>query len=374
MASKEAITVSSLSPAARMGRAALLILGMSSLVTGMWGGLLRLPMAVPMPVEHANWLSFHGPLMACGFLGTLISLERAVGLRAPWTYLVPLFNGIGAATLASGILDPWPRWLLTAGSAGFIAISARILQLQTSLANVVMGLGALAWFTGNVLWIFGNEIPQVVLWWLAFLLLTIVGERIELARYQRPSPFARPWLLGALSLLAAGLTTGGIWPQASGLLVGVALLALGAWLARFDVARRTLHNSGLPRFMAVCLLSGYLWLLVAATLIGSTWPQSSGLLYDAALHAFFVGFVFSMIFGHAPVIFPAVLGLPVHYRSVAYVPLVLLHSSVLLRLLSDLVPWPAARPWGAVGNAAAVALFLLSTVASLLLPAPSRKT
>ncbi len=373
MAKQAPLPVSALTPLARLGRAALLILGMSSLLTGLWGGLLRLPLALPLPVEHANWLSFHGPLMTCGFLGTLISLERAVGLRTPWTYLVPLLNGLGAVALASGILAPWPRWLLTAGSAGFVAISARILCLQNSLANSVMGLGALAWLTGNLLWISGHDVPQVVLWWLAFLLLTIVGERIELTRFQRPSPLARPWLLAALTLLAAGLATAKPWPQTSPLLVGAALLALGTWLARFDLARRTLHHPGLPRFMAVCLLSGYFWLLVTATLLASTWPQSSGLLYDATLHAFFVGFVFSMIFGHAPVIFPAVLGLPVHYRPIAYLPLAILHASVLLRLLGDLIPWAPARPWGAAGNGLAIALFLLTTVASLLLPPPPRK-
>ena len=33
-------------------------------------------------------------------------------------------------------------------------------------------------------------------------------------------------------------------------------------------------------------------------------PMETGPRYDAALHTFFIGFVFSMIFGHAPVIFP----------------------------------------------------------------------
>jgi|CZKM01.1.fsa_nt_gi hypothetical protein len=49
---------------------ALPVLGISSLVAGNWGGLLWLPMMLPLPVDHANWISFHGPLMLCGFLGT----------------------------------------------------------------------------------------------------------------------------------------------------------------------------------------------------------------------------------------------------------------------------------------------------------------
>jgi hypothetical protein len=352
----------------RVGRAALLLLGMSSLVTGIWGGLLRVPLPLPLPVEHANWISFHGPLMVCGFLGTLISLERAVGLRALWTYLVPLLTGASAIAIATGVLDPWPRWTLTIGSLLFVFVSARILFIQPALSNVVMGLGAVAWVGGNLFWASGHEVPQVVLWWLTFLLLTILGERIELTRFQKPSPWARPWLLTALGMLAAGLVTGWVAPRAAGLLTGAALLGLAAWLTRFDLAWRTIRHPGLPRFMAVCLLSGYVWLTTTALLVLAKWPQTSGLVYDAALHAFFVGFVFSMIFGHAPVIFPAVLGLPIHFRWTAYVPLVVLHGSLVLRLWSDLANWPTGRTWGAVGNAVAVGLFLLNTVAGLVFP------
>ncbi len=370
MSSPQASALAPLQLRHRLGRAALLVLGMSCLVTGIWGGLLRVPMTLPLPVEHANWISFHGPLMVCGFLGTLISLERAVGLGALWTYLVPLLTGVSAAAIASGVLDPWPRWTLVAGSALYLAVSTRILFLQRALSNVVMGFGALAWVGGNLLWTRGREIPDVVLWWLAFLLLTIVGERIELTRFQKPSPWARPWLLTALGVLGAALAIGAAAPRAGGVIAGLAMLALAAWQLRFDLARRTIRHPGLPRFMAICLLSGYAWLLATALLIGGTWPQRSGLLHDAAMHGFFVGFVFSMIFGHAPVIFPAVLGLPVHYRWTSYVPLAVLHASLLLRITGDLASWAGGRTWGAAGNAVAVGLFLLSTVSSILLGSP----
>lgn len=352
----------------RLGRAALLVLGMSSLITGIWGGLLRVPVTLPLPVDHANWISFHGPLMVSGFLGTLISLERAVGLRSVWSYLVPLLTGVGAVAIAAGVLEPWPRWTLTAGSALFVVVSIRILSIQVALSNVVMGLGAVAWLGGNLLWTTGHEIPQVVLWWLTFLLLTILGERIELTRFQKPSPWARPWLLAMLAILGAGLAAGWTAPRPAGVLTGVALFGLAAWLSRFDLAWRTVRHPGLPRFMAVCLLSGYVWLLVTAVLVGVNWPQSSGPVYDAALHAFFVGFVFSMIFGHAPVIFPAVLGLPIQFRWTSYIPVAVLHGSLLLRLVGDVADSFAGRTWGASGNAVAVGLFLLNMAASFLFP------
>jgi hypothetical protein len=77
---------------------------------------------------------------------------------------------------------------------------------------------------------------------------------------------------------------------------------------QYDIARRTVWRTGLTRFIAVCLRSGYGWLSVGGVL---TWRFASvlaGPYYDAMLHAIFVGFVVTMIFGHAPIILPAILG------------------------------------------------------------------
>jgi hypothetical protein len=40
----------------RIGRMALLVLGISSPTAAIWGGVLRLPMT--LPVNPANWISF----------------------------------------------------------------------------------------------------------------------------------------------------------------------------------------------------------------------------------------------------------------------------------------------------------------------------
>ena len=50
---------------------------------------------------------------------------------------------------------------------------------------------------------------------------------------------------------------------------------------------------------------------------------------DAALHAAAVGFVFSMVFGHAPIIVPAIMRVTLPYWPAFYVPLVMLHASLL---------------------------------------------
>jgi hypothetical protein len=67
-----------------------------------------------------------------------------------------------------------------------------------------------------------------------------------------------------------------------------------------------------------------------------------------------------MIFGHAPVILPAILNRPPPYHPIFYAPLVLLHVSLLLRVVGDLVGWWSGRQWGGLLNATAVLLFLIT--------------
>ena len=107
------------------------------------------------------------------------------------------------------------------------------------------------------------------------------------------------------------------------------LVALALWLARCDIARRTVRTAGLTRYIAVCLLSGYVWLAAGGAVIlaaGGLVPGSRA--YDVGVHALGLGFVFSMVFGHAPVIVPAVLRVAVPYQAAFYAPLLLLHASL----------------------------------------------
>ncbi len=69
-------------------------LAAAALLVGLWAGLVRLGWAIPP--GPPSWVANHGPLMICGFLGTLITLERAVALSnitcTLWPYLAPLFS------------------------------------------------------------------------------------------------------------------------------------------------------------------------------------------------------------------------------------------------------------------------------------------
>ena len=73
-------------------RVPLLLLAFASLFLGIDAGLARLGWASP----GAALAAAHGPLMASGFFGTVISLERAVALGRRWAYAAPLASALSA--------------------------------------------------------------------------------------------------------------------------------------------------------------------------------------------------------------------------------------------------------------------------------------
>lgn len=351
-------------------RIPLMAMAIAALIAGLWAGLLRIGWQIP-PLS-ARLLLEHGPLMVAGFLGTLISLERAVALshlqqgRRVY-YLVPLLAGIGTIALFLPIPSFAPRFLLTLAAVGFVLIFVVIYRLQPSTHNAVMSLGVFLWLVGNVLWLGGLPVFQVVPWWAGFLVLTIAGERLELARVLVLTKAVRAAFFVIIAVVLAGLLLSPAFYDLGLRITGLGWIALGLWLIRFDIARRNIRQQGLTRFIAACLLPGYFWLAFGGFLwmvYGGSAP--AGPIYDAMLHTIFVGFVFSMIFGHAPVIIPAVMGAPVKYLPVFYVHLGLLHASLLLRVSGDLLFQQSLRRWGGLLNETAVILFLVLTVFAAL--------
>ena len=126
-----------------------------------------------------------------------------------------------------------------------------------------------------------------------------------------------------------------------------------------------MRQAGLTRFIAANLLLGYGWLALSGILTLIAGQQAAGPVYDAMLHTLFVGFVFGMIFGHAPVIFPAVLGRTLSYGAHFYGHVILLHASLALRVVADLAGWFDLRRWGGMFNGIALLLFLVVTALSL---------
>ena len=347
------------------------------LFAGLWEGLFYL--GLPVPPGGATLSQDHGELMVLGFLGTLIALERAVALGATWAYLAPAAAGAGGLAIVIGAPGKVGEVLIGCGGVMLMAIFAAVHRIQPSLHNVVLASAAGCWVVAAGLWLAGWDISKFVPWLVGFLVLTITGERLELSRMTGTSRRGRLLFTAAAGLFAAGLLASlaaGPAPAApdgaipAGIRVtGAGLIALALWLARYDVARRTIRGHGVTRYMAAALLTGYAWLAVA----GGLWAGMGRMAvdggydlgaYDAELHAVFLGFVMSMIFAHAPVIVPSVLGRPLPFRNFLYVPLVLLNVSLILRLAGgDWAGNTDAWQWGGSLNEVAVLLFLAMAAA-----------
>jgi hypothetical protein len=351
-------------------RAGLMLLAVSALLFGMWAGLIRLGWVLPVLQPPLPML--HGPLMVCGFLGTLVGLERAVGTGLKWAYAGPALTALGAALALVGVPAPVGPLLITLGSLVTFAVLLTLVRLMPALFTVVIALGGLAWAIGNTLWLGGRPIPVAVLWWINFLVLTIAGERLELSRMLKLSPTVQRLFGAIVFVLLAGAALG-VVDYAWGMrLLGIGMLAAAAWLLRYDIARRRIKAGGVARFIGISLLSGYIWLAIGGTLAILYGGVMAGPTYDAILHSIFLGFVFAMIFAHAPIIFPAVMHVPMAFTPRFYSHLVLLHISLILRVAGDLIPYWPARLWGGMLNVLVLLFFIANTALAVRAARPKK--
>jgi hypothetical protein len=323
-----------------------------ALLAGLWAGLVRI--GWQLPETSLNLLLAHGPLMVCGVLGALVGLERAVAMQKTWPYAVPALSALGVLAVIAGLPLLFVALLFSLASLLLALVYAEIVNTHPALYTKVMAAGAGFLLAGNLLWLFGLPVYRVFPWWMGFLVFTIAGERLELGRVQRLSASVTRLFAIAAIALGAGIVAATLLPAWGMRLFGLTLAGVALWLLRYDIARKTVRTKGLPQFVGLCLLLGHAWLLAGGALLMVIGAVASGPLYDAMLHAVFVGFVFSMIFGHAPIIVPAVMGLPVAMTRLFYLPLALLHGSLLLRVLGDVVMNAELRRWGGMLNAVAL--------------------
>lgn len=341
------------------------------MLAGLDAALLLIGVWAPVTTDRLP--EVHGILTTLGFVGALVCLERAVALAQPLGLLAPALLGAGSVL----VLTPLPlavgRVVLVLGMVGMCGVYVPLWRRQRDDAVLVQVLGAVLGLGAAIMWLGGLAIAPMLPWLAGFLILTIAGERLELARLGM-GPGAGPiMVLLSLGLLVATVTSL-LWPAAGSPLLGLALLSLTGWLLRHDVAWRTIHATGLTRFMAASMLAGYFWLLVA----GGTWllhgQAVADAAYDVVVHATFLGFTISMIMAHAPVILPAVLRRPLPYHRLMWVPLVLLHASLALRLwIGDALGVQTGWQVGGALNVVALLLFF-GLVGWLLIAEGSRRT
>lgn len=335
---------------------ALFLLAAAALLAGLWAGLARL--GWQLPASDGALAAQHGGLMVGAFVATVVTLERAVASGRSFWLVVPACSAAGGIAMLIRVPGPVAPLLATACGVGYSALLVSLMrQRQVSMPLALMLIGALCLAFAGTLWGL-DRLASAVPWWMAFLLLTIAAERLEILRFRRFS--AAAMALGAVAVVTvlAGAAVTALAPAVGPRIEGAGLALAALWLLLHDYARRTVLTAGLARYAATGVLSAYGWLLVSGLLLVGTGLPGAGFAYDATVHAFFVGFVFGAIEAHMPIMVPALTGLTVPFSRGLYVPLALLHGSLALRIGSDLAVAYPARQWAGLLQVVAIVVFL----------------
>lgn len=339
-----------------MTRLPFLFLAIICLGAGVLSGLVRAGVSVPLSlIAHPE---LHSLLMISGFFGTVIGLERAVAIRKRWAYLAPLLSALGGFVLLTNVPQSLAALLFMLAGLCFVLATIRVVLLQPAIYTATLLTGAVLWLLGNIGWLISGAPWVSIPYGLSFLVMTIAGERLELTRFLPLRPLASAVFMVIALFMLGGTFIAGASDFDNNTLLGLSYGMLGLWLIRYDIARKTIHKSGITRFVAVCLLSGYGWLLIGG-ILSTNVLQLGAFQRDAAIHAIALGFIFAMVIGHAPIIFPAVVRLAIPFSAIFYIPLSLINLGVLLRLAAALVSEPALREIGAMINAIGILSFIL---------------
>lgn len=325
-----------------------------TLIIAIWSGWIRI--GVNLPVTHVA--AQHGSLMINGFLASLIFLERAVTFKNKWVLLLPFINAAGLIAVAAGLYNV-AHLIHIVCAFGFMLMCALFIYKHKELYYYVFFTGAFCLLTGNIV-LFKTELyPAATIWWMQFLLFTIVAERLELSRFL-PLRSSRRILL--MIILGCVLMSAFIPFHLQGNIVfAYTLSATAVWLFKYDMAFKSIKAKGQHRYSAILLITGYVWLIVTSALLIAEKNMVFG--YDAVLHSFFIGFVFSMIFSHAPIILPAVAKLPIKiYRPILYTWFVVLQLSLVARIVADITMEIVLRKWAGMINGIAILLFFFTII------------
>jgi len=335
----------------RIERLPVMLLAMLSLVVGLIAGLQRIGWSF-----HIAPAADHGGIMVGGFLGTLISLEKIIPLKKRLLFIVPILSGASVVIYFIGHPDT-AMIILTLSSIGLSGVFVFYWIRQRSMLYAIMTLGAAAWLTGNLEFLHAGFYRVALPWWLAFTLLIISAERLELTQFLPVTPARKYFFTGllALYLLSCFFTFHGT----GGAIAATALVGIAVWLLRHDVIAINLKKNGLTKYTGIALLSGCFALILTGVfvLLFNGYPLG----YDVIVHTYFIGFVFSMIFAHGPMILPGVLGIPGKpYHPAFYVWLLLLHGSWITRVVTDISLNLTIRTWSGMMTATAILGYFLT--------------
>jgi hypothetical protein len=313
----------------RKARIPFILLALICLLAGLAAGLARIgwPSLIPNTPPH------HGAIMIGGFLGTLISLEKIIPLKKNFLYVIPALSALSVVCFLNNFIV-YGYLCLLAASMGLSIIFLLYLLLERNVIYLIMFVGAQCWLIGNIKLLTTLFYPAAIPWWMAFALLVITSERLELMKFL---PVSRANKIVFYLLLVSFLTGCALSFHGAGSTVaGSALILVAIWLLRFDLIGITIKKSGLTKYVGWTLMGGYFALLISGLFLLIFDGEQYG--YDLLVHVFFLGFVFSMIFAHGPIILPGVLGISEKpFSKLFYMWVVLLGFSIILRVSASIM-------------------------------------
>jgi hypothetical protein len=310
-------------------RLPIILFAMLCLLSGLWSGLNRIGWDIALlPISP-----HHGAIMVGGFLGTLIALEKIIPLKKKSLYLIPVLNALSVVFFFSG-QPKLSIYILVISSTSLSFVFLYYFRKQRTIIYVLMLLGSICWLTGNILLLTKFFYPLAFPWWAAFALFIIAAERLELMKFLPVSQLRKNIFVLLLLCFIIGVLLS--FHGTGNLICGLALIGTSLWLIQNDVIGINIKKSGILKFVAISLCTGYLALLMTGIFFFSLSDQ--WLTYDAIVHSFFLGFVFSMIFAHGPMILPGIMGISITpFNKILYLWLALLQASWLVRIFSDVL-------------------------------------
>src|SRR5262245_43813811 len=303
---------------------------LSAVSIGIWRvAVTRGFMLPPIP----EWLPAHGEIMLGGFLAALIIFERMIALRIDSLIWVPYVYASSALMIHSG--NPAARIIHLAALAGWIMhrwiAYRKFHRWEKSLVESV----AFITLTSALMYPGGLAArPEVALQGLAFPIAVIAIERFGMS-FPMKKITSRLVLIGLIAW--CGLWNLVTWRGIPNLtMMGGVTLVLVASIAFHDMALRASQKQtdGLHKFLRNALTLSYTWLFIAAVALTVSSKISSAISKDVLFHLIGLGFIFTMILGHAPLILSAAIGkLPP--KKAPVIPFLIFQAATLLRIIGD---------------------------------------
>ncbi len=303
---------------------------------------------LPTIINRAPLADAHGAIMVFGFLGTAISMERSVAFRAgsaskpKWGFIAPILSALGVFVFMGEMLRivpmpaVWQLYPATLWALSMLMLSAVYIGIwfrQHSMSVIIQVMGSFVGFCGAALWARGINASILAPWWMVFLTLTIVGERLELSHATVLDGHVEPTLLSATIAIVLSLPIQLMMPSIGFVCFGLSMGVLLVTMLINDTARRTWNKPRLTGFMGTCMLVGYVWAILASLVW--VFAPNGGTDYwaDFSIHALAIGFVLSMVAAHVCVIVPAIVRRPMPYHWVIWIPWGILQLGLLLRFI-----------------------------------------